>query len=157
LNSESFSGHIQVNVWGAQRGRVTGNANVSTTESARAWVDDQTELTGGNSVNINVGGDLHNKSAVIANVDANGKDKGNLQVAVGGDLTHEDIIDKDKSTTRGVGISFSGGKGSSNATPNTITYNDSKKEGITRATIAKLMRLDANTQAKVYNKLPQQL
>jgi hypothetical protein len=135
LNSESFSGHIQVNVWGVNRGRVTGNVNVSTTESGRAWVDDQTELTGGNSVNIDVGGNLHNKGAVIANVDENGIDKGNLQVAVGGDLTHEDILDKDKSTTRGVGISFSGGKGSSNATPNTITYNDSKKEGITRATI----------------------
>jgi len=77
-------------------------------KSNKAWVSDQTEITGGNSVNINVAGNTHIKGAKIANetTDENGNtiDGGNLTLATN-TLSYENIYDEDKAMSIGMGMS----------------------------------------------------
>lgn len=135
-SAQQFSANIQVNVL---NNKVAGGINAQTTEANRTWTDDQTEITGGNSVNINVTKKLDIIGAKIANIKADGTDGGNLNVSAA-ELTHSDLIDKDKSVTKGIGVSVginTDGKSNDNGGISgvSLTYNDSKKEGITRATI----------------------
>ena len=135
-SAQQFSANVQVNVL---NGKVAGGINASTTEANRAWTDDQTEITGGNSVDINVAKKLDIIGAKIANITADGTDGGNLNISAA-EITHIDLIDKDKSVTKGIGVSVginTEGKSNDNGGISgvSLTYNDSKKEGVTRATI----------------------
>ena len=138
-STQDFAANIQYNLTSQN---VSGGVNVGSGSSERRWVDDQTELTGGNSVKVNVGEKLELIGAKIAN-EQNGQDLGNLQVTAG-EFAYSDIKDKEKDDYRSIGYSTgfnvnedTSGNGEKDDGMGTLsaTYNDSKLEGITRATI----------------------
>ncbi|AKL98220.1 hypothetical protein [Endomicrobium proavitum] len=108
----------------------------SNTDSA--WVTEQTSLTGGNNVNINVG----NKTTVTGAVIASASDNLTLTTKA---LEHNDIEDRNITESKGFGLSTSIGtsqsdKGKTNVAPNgsttlTLKNTGEEKEQITKATI----------------------
>ena len=77
----------------------SGGANFSLTDGKSKWVEEQTSLTGGGTVNINVAGSTALKGSVI------GSDTDDLTLSTGS-LTYTDIKDKNRSNTLGAGISL---------------------------------------------------
>jgi hypothetical protein len=119
----------------------------------RVWVDDQTSIIGTGSVTINTSNNTDVKGAVIANLDSNGNDLGNLSITTN-TLTYSDIKDKDESYSSGFNFSTNltfGGSNPGDATKENTTADKSKypggsttigmnsngylKEQVTRATI----------------------
>jgi len=102
----------------------------------RYWVDDQSSIIGTNSVSINTTGNTHIKGGLIANIDANGDDQGNLSV-VTNSLTYEDIEDVDKA--RQIGFNISGGTQEGESEDNLggagFNYSMHDYEQLTKATI----------------------
>src|SRR5690606_19633755 len=68
--------------------------------------NNQTSIIGTNSVNIEVNNNTHLKGSLIANLDENGKDQGNLNIKTAS-LTYEDIKDIDKSESMGISAGYS--------------------------------------------------
>ncbi|AKL98196.1 hemagglutinin repeat-containing protein [Endomicrobium proavitum] len=103
-----------------------------------AWVTEQTSLTGGNNVNINVGNKTTVTGAVI-NSESN-----NLTLTTK-ELEHSDIEDRNITESKGFGLSTSIGttqsdKGKTNVAPNgsttlTLKNTGEEKEQKTKATI----------------------
>ena len=111
-------------------------------ETDRRWVDNVSGIIGTESVDVNVGGKLGLEGAVIANIDNNGIDTGNLNIKAGS-LEYRDIYNYEHSENKGLGFSTSTGTpnsgkntGDSKGTTSiTITNQGSEKEGVTHATI----------------------
>ena len=111
-------------------------------ETDRRWVDNVSGIIGTESVDVNVGGKLGLEGAVIANIDNNGIDTGNLNIKAGS-LEYRDIYNYEHSENKGLGFSTSTGtpnSGKNTGDPKgttriTITNQGSEKEGVTHATI----------------------
>lgn len=113
-------------------------------ETDRRWVDNVSGIIGTETVEFNVDGKLGLEGAVIANIDNNGIDTGNLNIKAGS-LEYRDIYNYEHSENKGLGF------GTSTGTPNngkntgdpkgttriTITNQGYEKEGVTYATIGK--------------------
>lgn len=114
----------------------------SSGESDRAWVDNQSSIVGTDSVDIDVEGKLGMNGSLIANIDKDGKDAGNLDIKAGS-IETKDIYNRDNNSETGFGFSTSTGsdpKGSNDGHPDgtksvTVTDKGSEKEGITHSTI----------------------
>lgn len=114
----------------------------SSGESDRAWVDNQSSIIGTESVDIDVEGKLGMEGSLIANIDKDGKDAGNLDIKAGS-IETKDIYNRDNNSETGFGFSTSTGsdpKGSNDGHPGgttsvTVTDKGSEKEGITHSTI----------------------
>ncbi|MDY6981392.1 MAG: hemagglutinin repeat-containing protein, partial [Pseudomonadota bacterium] len=101
-------------------GRVVGGAGASVslsvgygeTEGDKDWVTEQTRLVGRNSVDIRVEEHTQLDGALIANIDENGVDQGNLRLDTG-TLAFNDIKDRHQETSYylNVGITTSDEKG----------------------------------------------
>ena len=114
FQSQAFGqlGFVGLNVLnGAGGGFSTGSSYTD-----KAWVEQQTTLTGGESVNLNVGGATKVIGAVIANSDISydedgkitlGEDKENLILKTQS-FEYEDIEDLDVSEGKGFGINTNG-------------------------------------------------
>ncbi len=111
-------------------------------ETDRRWVDNVSGIIGTESVDVNVGGKLSLEGAVIANIDNNGIDTGNLNIKAGS-LEYRDIYNYEHSENKGLGFGTSTGtanSGKNTGDPNgttriTITNQGYEKEGVTHATI----------------------
>jgi len=74
---------------------ISGSVGYGETEGKKAWVNEQTSIVGNNSVDINVGEHTQIDGAVVANLDAEGKDQGNLSLSTNS-LAHTDFKDTNK-------------------------------------------------------------
>ena len=63
----------------------------SDSNSDRQWVDDVTSIVGTESVDINVDGKLKMEGSLIANIDKEGVDQGNLNIKAGS-LEHTSLF-----------------------------------------------------------------
>ena len=70
-----------------------------------AWVNNQTSLIGGHSVDINAGS-IDLKGSTIANIDQEGNDGGNLKISAD-TLTYSDIADINNNSQQGFGFQVS--------------------------------------------------
>ncbi|WP_273024148.1 hemagglutinin repeat-containing protein [Rheinheimera sp.] len=122
---------------------VSGGASVGygETEGSSAWVNEQSSIIGSGSVNIRTEGHTQIDGAVIANIDENGNDAGNLTLDTGS-LAYTDIADHDKEKSYYLNVGFTTGDDTStNQTEGGTNYNASgnysnhDKEQINRATV----------------------
>ncbi len=130
--------------YGTMNGGQSYSANVGYSKGDRKWVDDQTTLIGGNSVDIAVANNTNLVGAVIANKKEDGTDGGNLTLATN-TLTYSNIQDKDKARSFSVSGSYSA-QGSANdnnrqsqrsqsSTSGSIGYSMHDRQQDTNATI----------------------
>lgn len=125
-------------------GAPTGGFGQSNGESDRQWVDNQTSIVGTESVDIDVDGKLKMDGSLIANIDKDGKDAGNLDIKAGS-LEANDIYNYDRNSDSGISVNtnFGGNPVGTNdgyddgKTHLVITDNGYEKEGVTHATIGK--------------------
>ncbi|MFT6332815.1 MAG: hypothetical protein ACJAW3_001163, partial [Lentimonas sp.] len=120
--------------YGTMGGGESYSANVGYSKGDRKWVDDQTTLIGGNSVDIKVGNNTNLVGAVIANKKADGTDGGNLNLETD-TLTYSNIKDKDKARNFSVGGSYSSGSNKGDDYSATVGYSMHDKQQDTNATI----------------------
>jgi filamentous hemagglutinin len=113
----------------------------SSGESERRWTDNQSSIIGTSSVDVNVEGKTTMVGSVIANIDEDGNDLGNLAFSTGS-FEYQDLIDTDRNEQSGFNVSTNVGykKVDNDGHPNgstTIGMTDTgyEKEGITRATV----------------------
>ncbi len=117
------------------------SAGYGETDGSSAWVNEQSSITGSGSVDIRTEGHTQIDGAVIANIDEEGNDGGNLSLNTG-TLAYSDIEDHDqeKSTYLNVGFTM-GDDNSTNQTESGTNYtasghyNNHDKEQINRATV----------------------
>lgn len=142
VESKQDTDYAKGNNWGVNAGvgntgSASGGFNVGSSNHDSAWVNDVTELTGGN-VDINVGG----KTTVTGAVIAAGED-GDLNLATN-ELEYKDLHDFNTSNERGfgvnTGIGISTDKGETNLHPQgsttiSATHTGSDTEQTTHATI----------------------
>ncbi|KUM52366.1 hemagglutinin repeat-containing protein [Rheinheimera sp. EpRS3] len=121
----------------------SGGASVGygETEGSSAWVNEQSSIIGSGSVNIRTEGHTQIDGAVIANIDENGNDQGNLTLDTGS-LAYTDIADHDKEKSYYLNVGFTiGDDTSTNQKESNTNYNASgnysnhDKEQINRATV----------------------
>ena len=122
---------------------VSGGASVGygETDGSSAWVNEQSSIIGSGSADIRTEGHTQIDGAVIANIDEEGNDGGNLSLNTG-TLAYSDIEDHDqeKSTYLNVGFTM-GDDNSTNQTESGTNYtasghyNNHDKEQINRATV----------------------
>jgi filamentous hemagglutinin len=101
-NSKSEGANVGIGSGGIS----SGGINQQKSESSSAWVDQQSGITGG-AVNVKAK-DATFKGGVIAAVDENGNDNGQLSFATD-TLTVEDIQDHDTSSDKGFSLNASAG------------------------------------------------
>ena len=108
---------------------VSGGASVGygETDGSRAWVTEQTSLIGTESVNIRVGNHTQVDGALIANINEQGEDGGNLNLDTR-TLGFKDLQDHDKEESNYLSIGFSTG-GNPDANANTGASPDSEEIG----------------------------
>ncbi len=99
---------------------VSGSAGYGETQGNKAWVENQTSIVGLNSVDIDVEGHTQIDGALIANIDENGEDQGNLELTTGS-IGFSDIEGVDEESSRYVNISggFTSEANSSNSSAGT--------------------------------------
>ena len=151
-NGFNVGGSIGIGV--NRNGSSSGGANYGNNKSNSDvnWVNQQTSLTGANSVNILVGNKTDIKGAVIANADvgydSDGKiafsnDKGNLTINTK-ELEYSDIKDKKVSESNGFNVGLTVGAGTDKQTATKYprgsinigaTASGQEKEQTTKATI----------------------
>jgi hypothetical protein len=117
-----------------------------------------TTLVGREGVKINVGGHTHIEGAMIANIDANGVDQGNLVLNTN-TLSFADLAENDDYRKVGVSASSGGGAGQSQPSGGSmfdtaagISYDYRDVDGVTKATIGNgtiTIRDTANQQQNV--------
>ncbi len=73
----------------------------------RRWTDNQTSIIGGESVNINTKENTHLKGAIIAQINEDNSDGGNLELNTGS-LTVEELHDSDVARQQSGGYSSGG-------------------------------------------------
>ncbi|WP_215398945.1 hemagglutinin repeat-containing protein [Rheinheimera oceanensis] len=117
------------------------SAGYGETEGSSAWVNEQSSIIGSGSVNIRTEGHTQIDGAVIANIDENGNDLGNLTLDTGS-LAYTDIADHDKEKSYYLNVGFTmGDDTNTNQTESGNNYNASgnysnhDKEQINRATV----------------------
>jgi len=134
-------------------GSIGGGYSQNSNTTDKAWVTQQTTLTGGNKADITVGGKTTITGAVIANADisrdAQGnvvitKDNGNLNLSTK-EFEHKDLQDRNVSQNKGFGINTSIGasvtdKGKANVAPNgsttlSLTNTGNEQTQTTKATL----------------------
>ncbi|MCM1323356.1 MAG: hemagglutinin repeat-containing protein [Acetobacter sp.] len=114
-------------------------------EHTRLWTDNVASIVGTESVDVNVDGKLKMEGSLIANIDKEGIDQGNLNIKAGS-LETNDLYNFERSEEKGFNVAVSVSK------PGTKTENDGfptgsttigikdtgyEKEGVTHATIGK--------------------
>ncbi len=125
-------------------GAPNGGFGQSNGESNRQWVDNASSIVGTESVDIDVDGKLKMEGSLIANIDKDGIDQGNLNVKAGS-LETNDIYNYDRNSESGMSININLGgnplgtndgydKGKTHLV---LTDNGSEKESVTHATIGK--------------------
>lgn len=99
---------------------VSGSAGYGETQGNKAWVENQTSIVGRNSVDIDVEGHTQIDGALIANIDENGVDQGNLELTTGS-IGFSDIEGVDEESSRYVNVSggFTSEANSSNSSAGT--------------------------------------
>ena len=121
----------------------SGGASVGygETEGSSAWVNEQSSIIGSGSVNIRTEGHTQIDGAVIANIDENGKDGGNLSLDTGS-LAYSDIADHDKEKSFYLNVGFTMGDDTSTNQKESDTnysasgnYSNHDREQINRATV----------------------
>lgn len=125
-------------------GAPTGGFGQSNGEGDRQWVDNQTSIIGTESVDIDVDGKLSMDGSLIANIDKDGKDAGNLDIKAGS-IETSDINNYDRNSNSGISIdvNLGGNPAGTNdgydqgKTHIVITDNGYEKESTTHATIGK--------------------
>lgn len=140
-SSKSSSTSIGGTTSGSNASGSVGNSHGS---SDRQWVDEVTSIVGTESVDIDVDGKLSMDGSLIANIDKDGKDAGNLDIKAGS-IETSDILNYDRDKESGFNIAESYGpdkSGTSTGHPSGtttvgVTDKGSEKEGITQATIGK--------------------
>ncbi len=142
VESKQDTDYAKGNNWGlnagvGNAGNANGGFNVGNSNHDSAWVNDVTELTGGN-VDINVGGKTTLTGAVIA-----ANDGGELNLATN-ELEYNDLHDFNTTENRGFGINtgigISTDKGQTNLHPSgsttvSATHTGQNTEQTTHATI----------------------
>ncbi|MFA5461978.1 MAG: hemagglutinin repeat-containing protein, partial [Sulfurimonas sp.] len=132
IKGKSIGGTVSGNV--ATMTLNGASVNTGSTKGDKKWVNEVTSLNGENSIKVSVAETTTLKGASITNLDANGMDKGNLQLSTK-ELKSEDIQDFDNYKSTNIGISI----GSVDSTPslNSIDFANSTKdkEQIVRATV----------------------
>ncbi|RUO80212.1 hypothetical protein CWI84_06145 [Idiomarina tyrosinivorans] len=122
---------------------VSGGASVGygETDGSSAWVNEQSSITGSGSVDIRTEGHTQIDGAVIANIDEEGNDGGNLSLSTG-TLGYSDIEDHDQEESTYLNVGFTmGDDNSTNQTESgtnyTVSgnYSDHDKAQINRATV----------------------
>jgi len=151
------TGSVSGRRWDASLSVTVGagvSANVSVgygeTEGSSAWVSDQTSITGSNSVNINVGGHTQVDGALIANIQEDGTDGGNLNLSTD-TFGYTNLEDHHEETSSYLSVGF----GNDAATGDTDwsvsgNYSDVDQQQTTYATLgngAITVRSDAETGA----------
>jgi filamentous hemagglutinin len=133
--------------WGVNAGIGGGSANIGGSVgnggSDRKWTDSVSSIVGTESVDVDVAGNTHLTGSVIANIDEEGNDKGNLTMKTGS-LTYTDLEDTESNSQTGFSVSVSGHNplGANDGKPKGetnigMTNTGSEKEGMTYATIGK--------------------
>lgn len=108
--------------------------------SSKAWVNEQTDIIATEKADITVAGNTDLEGAIIATIDANGYDVGNVNLTTG-TLSTRDITDHDKSTSMSIGLGnisaaqFQTNSQGTNGGTLEAGYGYSDKEQINRATI----------------------
>lgn len=127
--------------YGTMNGGESYSANVGYSKGDRKWVDDQTTLIGGDSVDIIVADNTNLVGAIIANKKEDGIDAGNLNL-VTNTLTYSDIKDKDKARSFSISGSYSNRETTQNGKTNEsgsasigLNYSMHDKQQDTNATI----------------------
>ena len=102
------------------------NVGYGETEGSSAWVNQQTSIIGSESVNIKVGGHTQVDGALIANIDEEGNDQGNLSLDTR-TFGFTDLEDhhEEESYYLSVGIGVNGGSGAETAQNNPNAEGDS--------------------------------
>jgi hypothetical protein len=137
--SESYGGSIQV---GANRS-VGASANAANGD--RTFADNQTTLIGREGVAIRVKGETTMVGSMIANIDENGVDQGNLILQTA-KLNYVDLANNDDSRSAGVSVGLAGEDGvrpdgtkapedSYSKHRGTVAIGTQDVDGVTRATV----------------------
>ena len=139
-NSNNLGGGVSVNL----AGEVTGvrlHAGSGHGENTRNWTDDVSGLVGTEGVDVNVDGKLKMEGSMIANIDKDGVDKGNLNL-VAGSIEWQDNFDIERSSQEVNNFKLEQGpdKGGSSIYPQgstgiVLVDKGHEKEGVTHATI----------------------
>ena len=87
------------------KGKGEGSGSISGVKQTKEWVGNQSSITGSKQLILSAES-AYIKGGLIANIDENGDDKGNLNVNVS-KLTLEDIQNEDKKVSVGVRAGFS--------------------------------------------------
>ena len=87
---------------------VSVSAGYGETTGSSAWVSEQTSVTGTNSVTINTEGHTQVDGALIANIDEDGNDAGNLSLTTG-TLGYTNFEDHDKENSDYVNVGITSG------------------------------------------------
>ncbi len=129
-------------IGGTSGGNLSGSIGQSKGSSDRQWVDNASSIVGTESVDIDVDGKLKMEGSLIANIDKDGKDAGNLDIKAGS-IEAKDLQNFDNNKETGFNLAESYGPpkdGSNDGHPNGTTTIGLKnkgyeKEGVTKATI----------------------
>lgn len=129
-------------IGGTSGGNKSGSIGQSKGSSDRQWVDNASSIVGTESVDIDVDGKLKMEGSLIANIDKDGKDAGNLDIKAGS-IEAKDLQNFDNNKETGFNLAESYGPpkdGSNDGHPNGTTTIGLKnkgyeKEGVTKATI----------------------
>ena len=127
---------------GTSGGNLSGSVGQSKGSSDRQWVDNASSIVGTESVDIDVDGKQKMEGSLIANIDKDGKDAGNLDIKAGS-IETKDLQNFDNNKETGFNLAESYGPpkdGSNDGHPNGTTTIGLKnkgyeKEGVTKATI----------------------
>lgn len=117
------------------------SAGYGETDGSSAWVNEQSSIIGSGSVDIRTEGHTQIDGAVIANIDEEGNDGGNLSLDTG-TLAYNDIEDHDQEKSTYLNVGFTMGDDNSTNQSESGTnytasghYNNHDKEQINRATV----------------------
>jgi hypothetical protein len=119
-----------------------GSVSASASEGDRKFSDNQTTLIGQQGVRVNVAGHTQIDGALIANIDANGVDQGNLQLTTQ-TLGFTDLADNDDFRSHAASIAYSNSESKpapgqqTGGSPVTYAGATQDVDGVTRATIGK--------------------
>ncbi|MCD6035591.1 MAG: hypothetical protein K0R63_1332 [Rickettsiales bacterium] len=157
---ESVQNSSKSSGWGfdVTVGYGSGSASAYTMSADKNSTDNMTTLVGREGVKINVGGHTHIEGAMIANIDANGVDQGNLVLNTN-TLSFADLAENDDYRKVGVSGSYGGGAGQSQPSGGSMfdstagmSYDYRDVDAVTKATIGNgtiTIRDTANQQQDV--------
>lgn len=132
---------VSMNITVGAGASVGASAGYGETDGSSAWVNEQSSIIGSGSVDIRTEGHTEIDGAVIANIDEEGNDGGNLSLDTG-TLAYSDIEDHDQEKSTYLNVGFTMGDDNSTNQSESGTnytasghYNNHDKEQINRATV----------------------